>query len=335
MACCLREGGPYEQMLHQIGVRVKNFNMKSLFDFRVIFKIAKFIRQNKVNIVNTAVFPADIYGRISAKLARVPIILSTMHRFEDHKQEKVYRYLFWLDRWTMTFTSKLIAVSKTVRQYLIEWHHISPTKIITLYNGIDIEKYANTVASKQLLEEFQINDNCQVVGAIGRLVPVKGLNYFLDAAAIILQKTKNVKFLIVGDGPLKVKLQKKAKSLGVADYITFTGFRNDIPVILNIVDLYVISSLSEGLPTAVLEAASASKAVVGTNVGAIPETVIDGETGILVPPKDSRTLADGILNLLDAPEKSRIMGEKGRQRVIENFSLDKMVANYEELYDSL
>jgi glycosyltransferase involved in cell wall biosynthesis len=334
-ACCLSEGGPYKKKLEDIGVKVANFRMKSVFDFWVIFKIIKFIKINKIDIVSTALFPADVYGRISAKLAGVPIILSTRHRFEDSKQEKNYRLLSWLDTLTMAFSTKIIAVSKTVRDYIIQWHRINPTKVVTLYNGIDTNKYKADNNGNDLLNKFNLDKNRLTIGFIGRLVEVKGLDYLLDAAAeIIKKKKKEVQFLIVGDGPLKGMLQNKTNDLGISKYIIFTGFRQNIHEILNIIDILVISSLSEALPTIILEAMASGKPVVATNVGGVPEVVVNGETGILVPPRDPDSLTEAFLELLESPEKRFMMGEKGRQRVTKQFSIEKMIRDYEEFYDS-
>ncbi len=334
-ACCLREGGLYEKKLDDIGVKVTNFRMRSIFDFWIIFKIIKFIKKYKIDIVSTTLFPADVYGRISAKLAGVPVILSTRHHYELSKQERNYKLFSWLDTLTMVFSTKIIAVSETVRNYIIQWHRISPTKVVTLYNGIDIEKYESNNNGNDLMNEFNLDKNRLTIGFIGRLVEVKGLDYLLDAAAEIIKKKKEVQFLIVGDGHLKGMLQNKANDLGISKYIIFTGFRRNVHEVLGVIDILVIPSLSEALPTVILEAMASGKPVVSTNVGGVPEIVIDGETGILVPPRDPESLARAILALLQLPEKRLIMmRENGKRRVKEIFAIERMVERYEEFYDS-
>ena len=335
LVCCLRDNGPYEKIFRDFGLQVKNFKMRTVFDFWVIFKIAGFIKKNRIDIVSTANFPADVYGRISAKLAGIPIILSTMHRFEDHKQERNYRLFFWLDRLTMRLTTKIIAVSKAVNDYLVRWHKINPRKIVVMYNGIDIDKFKNNGNGKDFSREFNLNDRFTTVGFIGRLVEVKGLSYFLEAVDKVVRKRKEVQFLIIGDGPLEEKLKKEVNDLRISEHVIFTGFRQDICEILAVLDIFAMSSFSEGLPTAVLEAMAAGKPVIATNVGGVPEMVAEGDTGILAPPRDAESLAEAILELLESPEKRRAMGEKGRRRVMEYFSIEKMVERYEEFYDSL
>lgn len=334
IVCCLREGGPYEKKFRDNGFEVKNFRMKTLFDFWVIFKLIKFIKVNKIDIVSTALFPADVYGRISAKLAGVPVILSTRHRFEDSKQEKNYRLFSWLDTLTMSFATNIIAVSEAVRNYVIRWHRINPTKVVTLYNGIDIEKYKSNKNGDCFLNKFNLDKNRLTIGFIGRLVEVKGLGYLLDAAAEIIKEKKGVQFLIVGDGPLKGMLQKKASDLGINKHIIFTGYQQNVHEILGVIDILVISSLSEALPTVILEAMASGKPVIATNVGGISELVVNGENGILVPPRDIRALVEAIAELSESSDKRRIMGENGRQIVTKQFSIEKMIRDYEEFYDS-
>ncbi len=140
--------------------------------------------------------------------------------------------------------------------------------------------------------------------------------------------------LIVGDGPLREDLEELAKNLEIEHHVIFTGFRTDIPNILGFLDIFVMSSMWEGLGLSAIEAMLAGKPVVASNVDGLPEVVLDQETGILVPPGEPKVLADAICTLLDSPEKRREMGEKGRQRAIRHFNIDKMVRDYEEFYDS-
>jgi glycosyltransferase involved in cell wall biosynthesis len=265
----------------------------------------------------------------------VPVILSTRHRFEDSKQEKNYRLFSWLDTLTMPFATQIIAVSKTVRDYIIQWYKISPTKVVTLYNGIDIEKYKSNNNGDWFFNKFNLDKNRLTIGFIGRLVEVKGLVYLLDAAAeIIIKKKMGVQFLIVGDGPLKGMLQKKADDLGISKHIIFTGFQQNVHEIIGAIDILVISSLSEAFPTVILEAMASGKPVVATNVGGVSELVVNGENGILVPPRDIRALVEAIAELSESYDKRRIMGENGRQIVTKQFSIEKMIRDYEEFYDS-
>ena len=332
-AACLREGGPYEGKLRDIGVEVKNFDLKTLLDIRIIFRLVHYIKQNNIDIVETAVFPSDVYGRISARLANVPIIISTMHRVEDHKQERIYRLFFFVDTLTMPLTTKMIAVSEAVKDYLISWHKVRPDRIRVVYNGIEAHKYSPNVDVEEYKSKFNLNSDMPTVAFIGRLVKVKGIKYFLEAAAVILRGGKRVQFLVVGDGPLKEHLIQRAKNLKIDEDVHFIGFRKDIPQVLSVIDILVVPSLWEGLPLIVLESMFAGRPIVATKVGGIPEAIKHRETGMLVAPRNSHALAKAILEFLNDPEKRKEMGEKGRQRALKYFNVERMVKEYESIYD--
>jgi len=333
-AACLREGGPYEEKLRDIGVTVKNFDLKTLLDLRIISRLVKYIRKNKIDIVQTAVFPADVYGRISASLAKVPIIISTMHRVEDHKQESIYRMLFFVDTLTMALTTKIIAVSEAVKNYLISFHKVRPEKISVIYNGLDTYQYQYqcNIDISRFKRTLDVKPDIPTVAFIGRIVKVKGLKYLFRAAASILERGEIVQFLIVGNGPLKDHFIQQSQLLGIERHVSFLGFREDIPHILAVIDVLVLPSLREGLPLTILEAMRAGKPIIATNVGGIPEAIIDAETGILVPPRDSKRLGDAICYLLQNPLKSKQMGEKGKRRARRYFDVERMVKEYERLY---
>lgn len=331
-AACLREGGPYEDKLRSLGVQVTNFDLKTLLDLRIIPRLVRHIKENNIDIVQTAVFPADIYGRISASLAAAPVIMSTMHRVEDHKQEAIYRMLFLADTLTMPLTTKIIAVSQAVKNYIVSFHKLRPDKISVIYNGIDIHQYNHNIDTDKFKVTLGLKPDIPTVAFIGRIVKVKGLKYFFRAAASILKAGETVQFLIVGDGPLKEHFIKQTHYLGIDKHVSFIGFRDDIPDILSTINILVIPSLREGLPLTILEAMIARKPIIATSVGGIPEAIKDGETGVLVPPRDSPKLAQAILDLLKNPEKCIEMGEKGKERANRYFDVERMVKEYERLY---
>jgi len=333
-AACLREGGPYEDKLRNIGVTVKNFDLKTLLDLRIIPRLVRYIKQNNIDIVETAVFPSDVYGRVSARLANVPVIISTMHRVEDHKQETIYRFLPFVDMLTMALTTRIIAVSGAVKNYLIRRHKIRPEKISVIYNGIDVNKYKSHTNITEFKKQFNLEPSIPIVAFIGRLVKVKGVSYFLEATASVLRSGKKAQFLVVGDGPLKQSLVKQTQKLGIEQHVFFIGFRKDIPKILSLIDILVVPSLWEGLPLTILETMSAGKPIIAARVGGIPEAIKNGETGILVPPKNPEALSGAINDLLAAPKKRKEMGEKAKQRALQLFDVERMVKEYENLYDA-
>jgi glycosyltransferase involved in cell wall biosynthesis len=174
-----------------------------------------------------------------------------------------------------------------------------------------------------------------VIGTIARLVWYKGLEDLLKAAALIVRRYPSARFLVVGDGPLRQALEEKARALRLNGTVRFLGAVPNASSLLPHFDIFVLSSLWEGMSNSLLEAMAAGKPVVATDVGGSPEVVIDGKTGFLVPPKDPEALASAILHLLADRELARNLGEAGRIRVESEFTLEIMVARLEELYDSL
>ena len=337
LACCMRKGGPYEDKLRDLGIQVKNFNMKCILDLRVIFKLIKFIRENEVDIVHTSIRLADWYGRVSAKLAGVPLIFSTIHNTDYWRRERKYIAYSILDRLLLAFNTHIVAVSYGVKNFLVRWQSVNPDKITVIHNGIDVEEFTDSTSCEKLRDLFGLQSNVPTVGFTGRIERQKGLHILLHAARNIVQSGRQVQFLIVGDGSLRRELESIAKKLEIEQHVIFTGFRSDrseVLTILRFLDIFVMPSLWEGLGLSIIEAMLAGKPVVASKIDGIPEVVLDQETGILVPPREPKALADAICTLLDSPEKRREMGERGRQHAIRHFSIDRMVRDYEEFYDS-
>ena len=204
------------------------------------------------------------------------------------------------------------------------------TKVIPY--GIDTSLFDDEFGSQPVCDEFDIPHDHKIIVNVARLVPQKGHEYLIDAAKIVLNTYDKMTLLIVGDGHLKEHLMLRADRAGIADRCVFAGHRSDIPRILNACDIFVMPSLFEGLCMAVMEAFAAGLPVVATPVGGIPSTVIDGETGVLVPLRDTNKLAGAIIHLLDNPTKAGEMGLMGKKRIDTNFSLAKMIRATESVY---
>ncbi|MFX0201998.1 MAG: glycosyltransferase family 4 protein, partial [Candidatus Hodarchaeota archaeon] len=299
-----------------------------------IFKLVRFIKENKVDIVHTSIRLADWYGRVSAKLAGVPLIFSTIHNTDYWRRERRYFLYSMIDRLTMTFNTHIIALSNGIKKFLVRWQRVNPDKITVIPYGTDVKRYIHSRPFRKPKDLPVLESDVPTIGVTARLAEQKGLHILLQAARYILETGRGVQLLIVGDGPLRGDLEKLAKKLEIDQHVIFTGFRSDIPTILPLLDVFVMSSIWEGLGLSAIEAMLAGKPVVASNVDGLSEVVLDQETGILVPPGEPKVLADAICTLLDSPEKRREMGEKGRQRAITHFTIDRMVRDYEEFYDS-
>jgi glycosyltransferase involved in cell wall biosynthesis len=207
--------------------------------------------------------------------------------------------------------------------------------VFPIINGVDTEKFRPDIgAGQSCRKELGIKADEMVIGSVGRLAPVKDYPTFLRAAATALAKIPGSKLLLVGDGASRQELEDLAVTLGINDRVIFAGARKDIPALLNAMDIFVLPSISEGLSNTILEAMSTGISVIATDVGGNAEIIINNETGALTPVSDHIKLANEILSMADE-RKRALMGCKGRNRVLEYFSIQRMVSDYEKLYKEL
>ncbi|MCK4828105.1 glycosyltransferase family 4 protein, partial [bacterium] len=211
-----------------------------------------------------------------------------------------------------------------------------PSTIEVIYNVIDFEKYnSKALSDSSLLEEFPTLENKILVGLVGRIAKVKGIEDYVEAAIDVIMERDDVGFLIVGpeeDKTLGQKVRKRVNSLHLTDKIIFTGYREDIPTLLQQMDLVVCSSRKEGFSYSCLEAMAASKAIVTTKCGGPEEIVVHSDTGYLVEVGRPKELAEAILLMIRDPDKLKIMGTKGRQRSEQIFDARTYARNFERLY---
>lgn len=304
------------------------------------FQLYRVMRNKQVDIVHTHGARANFYGRTAARLAGVPIILSTVHNsLRDYIVSRFKKQVYLLlDRITAHFAAKIICVSRTVASDLIQYYRIDRRKIVVIPVApwkLKPENISSAAHLKETRETLGLNCNDVVIGTVGRMTEQKGHRYLLQAVADLAEEFPQLRCLLVGDGPLRRDLETMSITLGIADRCLFTGFRDDIPAILSILNVFVLPSLSEGLPAALLEAMGAGCPVVATRVSGIPEVIDDGINGLLVEPQDTHAFADSIRYLLRNPEKARKMGLQSRRMVKERFTAEKMVARTDLLYKEL
>lgn len=333
IVCCLWMGGAVADEMEKASARVINLDAKNKLDFRILFRLHRLLKEHKTDILHSFLFHANMLGRIVGRLAGVPVILSSERTM---RMEGKHRLL--LNRLTASLADKILTVSEAVREFAVAKIGITPDRLVTIYNGVDLSEFSQSLNSEGIEEakqELGIDSSHAVVGTVGHLEEEKGCEYLLQAAAQVSAPDGKVTFLLVGDGSQRAKLENLAEDLSISSSVMFTGYRSDIPRILSIMDVFVLPSLYEGLPNALLEAMAASRPVVATQVGGIPEVVADGETGILVPRGDSGALARAICVLLEDRERAREMGIAGRKQVERLFSVETMVAKTEALYEKL
>ena len=236
-------------------------------------------------------------------------------------------------RW-VSRAAKMVAVSHDLRQFLEARIGIPRSRITVIHNGVDTVQQASSVQVQQIRSELRVGEDEFVIGIVGSLYPVKGHMSLLDAMKTVLARYPKARLLIIGQGELERTLKRRASELGIERAVSFLGLRDDVPRLLPLFNLFVLPSLSEGLSVALLEAMSAGVAVIASNVGGNPEIVVNGETGYLVPPERSEELASRIIALVSNQELTRLLGDRGKERVSQEFTTARMLEQYQDLYDS-
>jgi sugar transferase (PEP-CTERM/EpsH1 system associated) len=329
--CCLRGYGGLKQRVSP-SVKVIDLNESRGFQVSTMFRIAVLCRKEKVDVVHTHGWAGGFFsGIIGAKLSSVPVILNGEHGtmyFDRPLRASV-------QRWLAGAVDGIVPVSAVLKNDVIRNFRIGSHKVFPVINGVDTDKFRpDNYCRVSARKEFGIGDKEILVGAVGRLVPVKDYTTLLRATARVMNEISSLKLLLVGDGFMRHELEELSWVLGIDNRVVFTGARQDIPKLLNAMDIFVNSSMDEGLSNTILEAMSTGKPVIATNVGGNPEIVLDNETGVLVPVGDHGRLAKEILQMTDK-RRMRSMGIKARSRINECFSLKRMVLDYENLYQKL
>jgi len=299
-------------------------------------KLFRLLKRERPHIVHTHTAKAGAIGRIVAKMAGVPIILHTFHGHVFHSYFGSWKTRFFLlmERLLAHFTDRIITVTDEQRREILSYKVGSPRKVVSVPLGLELERFLECEKGK-IKRELHIDDHTKMVGIVARLVPVKNHLCFLRSASIVLERCKNVKFLIVGDGELRELLEMEVCNLGLQNDVIFLGFRRDLEHIYADLDVVVLSSLNEGLPVAIIEAMAAGKPVVCTKVGGVPDLVEDGKNGFLVPSDDHIAMADAIVKILDDPHLAEKMGSEGRKKVYPAYTKERLIKDMENLYEEL
>ncbi|MCK5512598.1 MAG: glycosyltransferase family 4 protein, partial [Thermodesulfovibrionia bacterium] len=241
-----------------------------------------------------------------------------------------------VERFIAYFTDTINALTELEKQDLTAYKVAQPAKVVVINSGLELERYRGiSIDAGKKRNELRVGQDTMLVGMIGRLEPVKGPEYFIEAIYFITEKFPEVRFLIAGDGALRNELEFRCKKLNIFDKLIFTGWREDVPEILSVLDIVVVPSLNEAVGRILIEAGACGKPVVATRVGGIPEVVQDNQTGILVPPRDAYELARAVISLLEDKNKRQKMGETAKNWVDDKFSASRMVKGFSDLYDEM
>jgi len=336
VVCCLYGPGPLGAQLEAEGYRVYHDLIRTKYDPRSIAKVASILVRERPHILYVTNALLNVFvGRLAAFLARVPRCVIIFHSYdallETYRPRSIKAKLWLTEKMLLSRFDRVIAIAETQKTYLMSSKHIPGQKIAVVYNGIDLRQFAHPVDARAVRRRLQIPDEAKVVGIVGCLFPWKAHDVFLQAAAVLLKEAPETYFVVAGDGPERNKLEQMARTLDVADHVRFLGNVDDVPTLLKAVDLSVLTSDTEAFPLVLLESMAARRPVVATNVGSVPEIVIDGLTGFLVPPGAPEQFAQVMLQVLRDPELARKLGEAGRKRVEQKFTVERMISQTESL----
>ncbi|MDY6853501.1 MAG: glycosyltransferase family 4 protein [Thermodesulfobacteriota bacterium] len=309
-----------------------------LVDLKALFKLYRVIRKEKPLIVHTHTSKAGILGRLASLFARVPIVVHTPHGhiFYGYYGKIKTKLFVFLEKIMASITDKMITLTEGEKQEHIQFNVAKPHKFVVIPSGVRIENLIkNNYMADELKTKMGIPSTDSIVGTIGRLVEVKGHRYFIDAARLVLDKIPKVTFMLVGDGHLMEGLTHQSSSIGIKEKVIFTGWRSDIPHLINLFDIFVLPSLNEGMGRVLVEAMAMRKPIVASSVGGILDLVKDGSNGILFPQGDTDAMAEAIIKLLMDKELAKKMGEEGKKRVYPAYELSIMIKSIEQLYKQL
>jgi glycosyltransferase involved in cell wall biosynthesis len=309
----------------------------ALADIRAIIKIRNILTREKPQITHTHTPKAGILGRWAAWLAGIPRIVHTYHGlgFSDfHPFWKKWLFI-WLERMTAKITTLFVVVSERNRVKAERYGIFSKGKCDLIRSGVDLQDFGRLASDKfQKRLALDLAPADRIVGIVAGFKPPKALHYFVDVAKTVSDRIPGVKFLMVGDGELRPQLEAQIHELELESVVKMIGWRRDIPELLQVFDIFLLTSLWEGLPRVLVEAMLVGIPVVATDVDGIAEVVKNGENGYLVSPGDTDKMAEKVINLL-RDECLRIrMGCKARSMVKE-FSAQKMLEDYTRLYQNI
>lgn len=299
---------------------------------RSFLELRRRVRARNPDVIHTYFFWPIVFGRMLKALGEVD-------RLVENREDEGFNWgrheYAWL-RLTRFLPNRVVCVSNSVRRAVVERERLDPDRVTVIHNGVPKPKPVEDGEVREAREELGIDAESPVIGMVANMNrPVKGVRFFLEAAAEVSRREPQTAFLLVGGGREIDSHRHRVQKLGIGARVFFAGFREEVEPYYEMMDVSVLSSLSEGLSITLLESMSRSIPVVVTSVGGNPEVVRDGESGYLVPPRDPSSLARRILALIRDPERREEMGERARERIEHEFALDVTAERYARLLDSL
>lgn len=335
---CLRRWGAFADEIAARHIPLLECNVtsfRSLSALRQQARLARYVTDRGIDIVHTYSFYGNLFAVPPARMAGVPVVIASIRDRAPYLTPMQKR----AQRWACQFADCILVNAVAVKQWLIGEGY-DAAKIVVIPNGVELSRFDRVDGGESPFRGLGIPHGAPVVLVVSRLNPLKGLETFLQAAALVATEFPTVRFVIVGDTnpnerPYWSTLTSLTVRLGLTDRLTFAGLRRDVPQLLSAATISVMPSLNEALSNVVLESMAAGAPVVATRVGGTPEAIADGVNGLLVPPGDPAAMANAMAALLRDPSRARRLGDAARRSIDERFSMDRMVSATAQLYEAL
>ncbi len=307
----------------QIGVPVVFVPMRGAFDLASTFALARYLRRESIQVVNTHSGIDSWIGALAAKIARTPVLVRTRHLNLPLRRN-------WLN-FVHYLPDRLVSCGEVMRTHLVEGCGFPSEQICNIPTGIDFPKFLPSATRERVRQGLGVVESTFLVLMVGIIRSVKRYEIALKAFASFLELFPNAHLMIVGDGPVREEMESLAKNLGISKSVTFAGYRENVPDLMASSDAFLLTSKSEGVPQVVTQALGLGLPVVATAVGGVPELIEHEKTGLLVPAEDPEAVKDALVRLAKDPVKAKQMGAEGKIRAHARFSLNAMLNTTEHL----
>lgn len=327
------EVGPLVEIMKKSGVGVYCFpEMNGARGFFVIRKLIDIIRKNDIDVIHAHGARVNLWGSLASLYTGVPII-STEHNIDLWRDNGFVFVL--IDKFSQKINKYRVGGSPAVCKMLVAQEGMPKEKVVCIENSIEVERFTSPGDAAKIEAQLGIKSDTRIIGTIGRLVEQKGHRYLIEAAKTIVNKFDDVKFLIIGDGPLRKELEALSDSYGLKEKIIFAGQRTDLSDLFAIMDTFILPSLTEGLPLVILLAMAAGLPVIATRVSGVPFVIEDGVDGLLCEPRDAQSLVEKMEVLLSDEMLAHRIGSRGKEKVILKYRAEDMIAKYGKLYKEI
>jgi len=329
--CCMISRGEFAEELEWAGVEIFEMGYRRRYFLSAVMKLADILRRENIALLHTHLFESGLVGRLAAWLAGTPVIIT--HEHGKTLWKKPYHHMF--ERLALWRTDMRIVVSEDIRQLRMKYEGTPETKLVLIENAVDSERFGvDDETRDKVRSDLGVGDYF-VVGTVGRHVAAKDYDLFLEAARRLLEGNSRMRFLMVGDGHLRAGLEARARDFGLEGSVLFLGNRTDIPELLAAMDLYLITSVREGLPISLIEAMLAARPIVSTAVGGIPDVLAEGKTGLLVESGSADAIVEAVTGLMGRPERMAAMGRAAREEALTRYSPARVLEKLDRLYARL